>query len=101
MKVGRATLPTPPGRSPVVSVQRVTLHGLQLSISIIVSRLLVYRFDNGTACTVRCIGSSRPAVTSAEVTGLGGGVAAWSAPRSPPPRPTAWSSGGSAEAFQA
>lgn len=66
MKIG---LPTPPACSLVVSVQRVTLHGLQLSISIIVSRLLVHRFDNVTACTVHCIHSNGSVATSAEVTG--------------------------------
>lgn len=53
-----------------------TLHGLELSISIIVSRLLVHRFDNVTACTVHCILSNGSVATSAEVTGLHEGAEA-------------------------
>lgn len=74
MKLGRSTRPTPPVCSLVVSVQRGTLHGLELSISIIVSRLLVFRFDNVTACTVHCIHPNR-SVASAEVPGAGEGCA--------------------------
>lgn len=78
MKLGRSTLATPPVCSLLVSVQRGTSHGLELSISIIVSRLLVFRFDKVTACTVHRIHPGR-AVASAEVPGGGGrgGLRVW------------------------
>lgn len=56
MKTGRWRLPTPPVCSLAASVRRLPSRGLQLSISIIISRLLVYRFDNVPACTARYSG---------------------------------------------
>lgn len=74
MRSSRSTQPPPAVRNLPVWVRRPPFHGLDLSISIIISRLLVYRFDNVTACTVHCVNSHWSVLTSAEVTGSHGGA---------------------------
>lgn len=79
MELGRSTLPTPPVCRLLVSV-----HGPELSISIVISRLLVHRCDNVPACTVHCIQPAR-SLASAGAPGPHEGAEA-----EVPPSPSTW-----------